>query len=56
MRQEGTISTLSGKHLKLIDQFTYRGSNISSTESDVKYTSWEGVDCDGQFVDYMADY
>ena len=29
------ISTLSGKLLKLEDQFTYFGSNISSTESDV---------------------
>ena len=28
------ISTLSGKPLKLADQFTYFGSNTSSTESD----------------------
>ena len=32
--QEETISTLNGKPVKLIDQFTYLGSNISSTESD----------------------
>ena len=28
------ISTLSGKPLKLADQFTYLGSNISSIERD----------------------
>ena len=37
-KQEGTIYTLSGKPLKIVDQFTYPGSNIPSTES-------EGVDC-----------
>ena len=30
-----THSTLSGSLLKLVDKFTYFGSNISSTESDV---------------------
>ena len=34
-QQEGAISTLSGKALKLVDQFIYRGNNISSIESDV---------------------
>ena len=34
-KQKGTISTLNGKHLKLVDQFTYLSSNISSTESKV---------------------
>ena len=34
-KQKGAISTLSGKSLKLGDHFTYLGSNISSTESDV---------------------
>ena len=32
--QEGAISTLKGNPLKLVDQFTYLGSNISSTERD----------------------
>ena len=32
-KQEG--ATLSGKHLKLVNQFTYLSSNISSTESDI---------------------
>ena len=30
-KQEGAISTLNGKPLKLVDKFTYIGSNISST-------------------------
>ena len=33
--QDATISTLNGKPLKLVDQFTYLGSNISSTEREV---------------------
>ena len=34
-RNEFDIINLKGKPLKLVDQFTYLGSNISSTESDV---------------------
>ena len=34
-KQEVTIPTLSGKLLELVDQSTYLGSNISSTERDV---------------------
>ena len=33
--KQGTISTLSGKHLKLVDQFPHLSSNISPTEKDV---------------------
>ena len=33
--QKRIISTLNGKPQRLLDQFTYLGSNISSTESDV---------------------
>ena len=33
--QEGSIYTLSGGPLKLVDMFTYLISSISSTESDV---------------------
>ena len=43
-KREGTISTLSGKVLKLTDQFTYIGNNISSTEIDVNITHREGID------------
>ena len=35
LKQDRTISILSGKPQKFVDQFTYLGSNISSTESDV---------------------
>ena len=38
LKQKGTISNLSGKPLKLVDQFTYLSSNISSTVNDV--TIW----------------
>ena len=34
-KQEGAISTLRGKPVKLVDQFTSLSSNISSTESDL---------------------
>ena len=34
-KQEGIISTLNGKPMKLVDYFTYLGSNISSTESNI---------------------
>ena len=34
-KQVGAISTLRGKSLKLLNQFTYLGSNISSTKGDV---------------------
>ena len=33
--KEGVISRLNDKPLKLVDQFIYLGSNISSTDSDV---------------------
>ena len=46
-KQNGAICTLSGKPLKLIDQFTYLGSNISSAESDVNIRivkAWIAID------------
>ena len=33
--QDGAISSLNGKRLKLEDRFIYLGGNISSTESDI---------------------
>ena len=33
--QKGDISTLDGTSLKLVDKFTYLGSNVSSTEKDI---------------------
>ena len=35
-KQKGAISTLNVNPLKLVDQINYFGSNISSTESDIK--------------------
>ena len=33
--QRGDISTLNGSSLKLVDNFTYLGSSVSSTETDI---------------------
>ena len=33
-KQEGSISTLSSKPLKLVDSFTYLGSSVPSNERD----------------------
>ena len=33
--QRGNISTQNGSSLKLVDKFTYLGSNVSSTETDI---------------------
>ena len=33
--QRGDIATLKGEPLKLVDQFTYLGSSVSSTEKDI---------------------
>ena len=33
--QAGDISTLNGSSLKLVDRFTYLGSSVSSTETDI---------------------
>ena len=33
--QRGDISTLNGSSLKLTDKFIYRGSSVSSTETDI---------------------
>ena len=33
--KRGDISTLNGSSLKLVDKFTYLGSSVSSTETDI---------------------
>ena len=33
--QTGDISTLNGSSLKLVDKFTYLGSSVSSTKTDI---------------------
>ena len=45
--QTGDISTLDGTSLKLVDKFTYLGSNISSTEKDIDTRltkAWTAID------------
>ena len=43
----GDISTLDGTSLKLVDKFTYLGSNVSSTEKDIDTRltkAWTAID------------
>ena len=45
--QTGDISTLDGTFLKLVDKFTYLGSNVSSTEKDIDTQltkAWKAID------------
>ena len=45
--QTGDISTLNGGSLKLVDKFTYLGSRVSSTETDINTglaKSWTTID------------
>ena len=48
--QTGDISTLNGTILKRVDKFTYQGSSVSSTETDMDtlvacpYLSWTAID------------
>ena len=47
-KQIGDISTLNGCSLKLVDKFTYQGSSISSTMTDItqlaKAKAWTAID------------
>ena len=45
--QRGDISTLNGSSLKLVDKFTYLGSSVSSTETDINTQlakAWTAID------------
>ena len=43
--QRGDISTLNGSSLKLADKFTYLGSSVSSTETDINIRqAWAAID------------
>ena len=45
--QKGDISTLNGVSLKLAHEFTYLGSSVSSTESDINIClekAWAATD------------
>ena len=52
LKQEGAISTLIGKPLKLVDLFTYHGSNIS-TENNVNVHIGKALNCYRQVVDHI---
>ena len=44
---EGAISTLSSEYLKLVDNFTYLSSSVSSTERDINIyivKAWTAID------------
>ena len=45
--QRGDIATLNGSSLKLVDKFTYQGSSVSSTETDINARlakAWTAID------------
>ena len=45
--QSGVISTLNNSSLKLVDKFTYLGSSVSSTETDINTwlaKAWTAID------------
>ena len=47
LNQTGDISTLNGSALKLVDKFTYLGSSVSSTETDIDTQlakAWTAID------------
>ena len=47
LKKRGVISTQNDSALKLLDKFTYLGSNISSTENDVNIglkKVWNAID------------
>ena len=46
-------SPLSGRSLKLGNEFSYFGSNISSIKSDISIRWAKGVDCHQQVINHM---
>ena len=45
--QTGDISTLNGSSLKLVDKFTYQGSSVSLTKTDINVwlaKAWTAID------------
>ena len=41
--KRGDISTLNVSFLKLVDKFTYQGSSVSSTETDINTKAWTAI-------------
>ena len=52
-KQDGAISTFNDKPLKLVDHFTYLGSNIASIESNVNICIEKGMNCYRQVIDHI---
>ena len=52
-KQDEAISILNDKSLKFLDKFTYLGSNISSTEIDIKIRMRNGMNYYRQYINYM---
>ena len=51
--EKGDISTLNSGSLKLVNKFTYRGNNISSTEKNIKMQlakTWSAI---SRFFDHV---
>ena len=47
VHQRGNISTLSGSSLKVVDKFTYLGSSVSSSKTDINTwltKAWTAID------------
>ena len=55
-KQKGAIFTQSEKPLKLVDQCTYLGSNIPSTESDVIIRLTKGWNAIGWLLNIWKSY
>ena len=46
-KQRGNISTLNGSSLEIVDKFTYLGSSVSSTKTDINTRlakAWTAID------------
>ena len=55
-KHEVGISSLSGKPLKLVYQFSYFGQNISFTESDVNIHIWKAwTSCDSLSIKWKPN-
>ena len=55
--QRSDISTLNGNSQKLVDKFTYQGSSVSSTETDINIRlakAWRAIDSIGH-MDVRTD-
>ena len=52
LNQDGVISSLNGKPLKLVDKFIYLGGDISSTKNDINIDIGR-IDCYWLVIEHM---